>query len=145
MKKHRLYKTRDADAPEGIKDRNGEVVLDLCRDCGAGESQLSESYIEKTSKRVYTKTKEIKMKWIKITDKAPPLTEAGKVINLILAANDGGGWAYTQSTCHPTGLKGLDDKGEPIYEGYTYSNWDKHFQRSFGMPTHYCVIEAPDE
>lgn len=42
MKKHRLYKTRDADAPESIKDRNGDIVLDLCRDCGAGESELSE-------------------------------------------------------------------------------------------------------
>lgn len=57
MKEHRLYKMSDADAPDSIKDRNGEVVLDLCRDCGAGESQLSEVCIEKTSKRVYVKNK----------------------------------------------------------------------------------------
>ncbi len=39
---HDLYKTGDADAPEVIKDRNGEVVLDLCRRCGRGEIELSE-------------------------------------------------------------------------------------------------------
>lgn len=43
MKEHRLYTNRDADAPESIKDRNGDVVLDLCRDCGAGEGQLAEN------------------------------------------------------------------------------------------------------
>lgn len=42
MRKHRLYTTRDADAPDSIKDQNGEVVLDLCRYCGAGESELQE-------------------------------------------------------------------------------------------------------
>lgn len=37
---HDLYKTGDADAPEQIKDRNGEVVLDQCRCCRRAESQL---------------------------------------------------------------------------------------------------------
>lgn len=37
---HELYKTSDADAPEQIKDRNGEVVLDQCRYCRRAESQL---------------------------------------------------------------------------------------------------------
>lgn len=37
---HELYKTGDADAPEQIKDRNGEVVLDQCRYCRRAESQL---------------------------------------------------------------------------------------------------------
>ncbi|ASW27669.1 pyrophosphatase [Klebsiella phage YMC16/01/N133_KPN_BP] len=37
---HELYSTGDADAPEQIKDRNGEVVLDQCRHCGRAESQL---------------------------------------------------------------------------------------------------------
>lgn len=37
---HELYKTGDADAPEQVKDRNGEVVLDQCRHCGRAESQL---------------------------------------------------------------------------------------------------------
>lgn len=37
---HELYKTGDADAPEQIKDRNGEVVLDQCRNCGRAESEL---------------------------------------------------------------------------------------------------------
>lgn len=39
---HLLYRTGDADAPDVIKDRNGEVVLDLCRTCGRGEIELSE-------------------------------------------------------------------------------------------------------
>lgn len=37
---HELYKTGDADAPEQIKDRNGEVVLDQCRYCRRAESEL---------------------------------------------------------------------------------------------------------
>lgn len=40
-KKHTLYVTADPDAPEVIKDRNGDVVLALCRVCGAAESELS--------------------------------------------------------------------------------------------------------
>lgn len=40
---HDLYKTGDADAPEVIKDRNGEVVLGMCRKCGKGEAELVES------------------------------------------------------------------------------------------------------
>jgi len=39
---HTLYKTKDADAPAQIKDRNGEVALDLCRICGRGEIELYE-------------------------------------------------------------------------------------------------------
>src|SRR3546814_14731267 len=34
---HQLYKTGDSDAPEQILDRNGEVALSLCRQCGKGE------------------------------------------------------------------------------------------------------------
>lgn len=37
---HELYKTGDADAPEQIKDRNGEVVLDQCRHCGRAGAEL---------------------------------------------------------------------------------------------------------
>lgn len=40
---HELYKTGDADAPDAIKDRNGEVVLAQCRKCGKAEIQLDES------------------------------------------------------------------------------------------------------
>jgi hypothetical protein len=40
--RHVLYKTEDADAPAAIKDRNGDVVLALCRNCGRGEIQLEE-------------------------------------------------------------------------------------------------------
>jgi hypothetical protein len=39
---HDLYKTGDYDAPEVIKDDNGEVVLGLCRRCGRGEVDLEE-------------------------------------------------------------------------------------------------------
>lgn len=38
---HVLFKTGDADAPEVIKDRNGEVVLGLCRHCNKGEIELA--------------------------------------------------------------------------------------------------------
>lgn len=37
---HRLFETGDFDAPEAIKDRNGEVVLALCRVCGKAEADL---------------------------------------------------------------------------------------------------------
>lgn len=37
---HHLFKTGDADAPDCIKDRNGEVVLGLCRTCRRGEVEL---------------------------------------------------------------------------------------------------------
>lgn len=37
---HDLYKSGDEDAPDNIKDRNGEVVLALCRRCGKGEADL---------------------------------------------------------------------------------------------------------
>ena len=40
---HQLYKTGDIDAPNSIKDNNGEVVLDLCRKCGQAEIELRES------------------------------------------------------------------------------------------------------
>lgn len=39
-REHDLYKTGDADAPLVIKDRNGDVVLGLCRRCGRGEIEL---------------------------------------------------------------------------------------------------------
>ncbi len=38
--KHVLYKTGDADAPESIKDTNGDVVLDLCKLCKQAEVDL---------------------------------------------------------------------------------------------------------
>lgn len=41
-KQHDLYKTGDFDAPGQIKDRNGEVVLSMCRKCGRAEIELSE-------------------------------------------------------------------------------------------------------
>lgn len=39
---HILFKTGDRYAPSPIKDRNGDVVLGLCKRCGKAESQLSE-------------------------------------------------------------------------------------------------------
>lgn len=39
---HELYEDGDAKAPECIKDRNGEVVLGLCKKCGKGEAELVE-------------------------------------------------------------------------------------------------------
>ena len=40
--KHILYQTGDQDAPDVIKDGNGEVVLGLCRVCGRAEVELDE-------------------------------------------------------------------------------------------------------
>lgn len=40
--KHTLYKTGDKDAPDIIKDRNGEVVLGLCKVCGKAERELEQ-------------------------------------------------------------------------------------------------------
>lgn len=40
---HVMYQTGDADAPEVIKDSNGEVILNLCKVCGQAESELGES------------------------------------------------------------------------------------------------------
>lgn len=37
---HNLYTDKDKDRPDAICDRNGQVVLNLCKDCGKGESQL---------------------------------------------------------------------------------------------------------
>jgi len=39
---HELYKDGDADIPDGITDRNGQVVLDCCKKCGKGEAELAE-------------------------------------------------------------------------------------------------------
>ncbi len=39
---HVLYETSDEDAPDCVKDRNGDVVLGLCRTCGRAEVELSE-------------------------------------------------------------------------------------------------------
>jgi hypothetical protein len=39
---HNLYQEGDPGAPDSIKDRNGEVVLGLCKRCGRGEAELVE-------------------------------------------------------------------------------------------------------
>lgn len=37
---HKLYETGDKDAPDAIRDPNGEVCLALCRVCGGTEATL---------------------------------------------------------------------------------------------------------
>lgn len=39
---HDLYETNDPDRPDVICDRNGEVVLGLCKKCGRAEIELAE-------------------------------------------------------------------------------------------------------
>ena len=39
---HVLFTSADRDAPDCIRDRNGEVVLGLCKICGRGEIELRE-------------------------------------------------------------------------------------------------------
>lgn len=42
LKQHVLYERGDADAPDVIKDRNGDITLGLCKICGKGEAELVE-------------------------------------------------------------------------------------------------------
>lgn len=42
---HILYRNGDKDAPEGIKDGCGQVVLGMCRRCGKWESELDEACV----------------------------------------------------------------------------------------------------
>jgi hypothetical protein len=39
---HQLYQTGDPDAPDAVRDRNGDVVLSMCKVCGKAEVELSE-------------------------------------------------------------------------------------------------------
>lgn len=39
---HTLYKTNDPEAPATISDRNGEVILSLCKVCGKAAGELGE-------------------------------------------------------------------------------------------------------
>jgi hypothetical protein len=41
MKEHIFYETGDKEAPEAIKDSNGEVVLLMCKVCGKAEAELN--------------------------------------------------------------------------------------------------------
>ena len=43
--KHELYKTGDKYAPDQIKDRNGEVVLAMCKKCKRVEIELDNDCI----------------------------------------------------------------------------------------------------
>lgn len=43
LKKHTLYETSDPDRPAAILDRNGDVVLGMCRDCGLAEIELEKN------------------------------------------------------------------------------------------------------
>ena len=51
LKSHDLYETNDPNAPDSIKDSNGEVVLGLCRKCGRGESELTEPCTQQATSR----------------------------------------------------------------------------------------------
>ncbi|WP_454735424.1 hypothetical protein [Cupriavidus necator] len=39
---HTCYERDDPDAPDLIKDRNGDITLGLCKHCGRGECELTE-------------------------------------------------------------------------------------------------------
>lgn len=39
---HALYEDGDADIPKGILDRNGQVVLAMCKKCHKAEIELDE-------------------------------------------------------------------------------------------------------
>jgi hypothetical protein len=44
---HALYERADKDAPEQIKDRNGDIVLNCCKVCGMAEVELSEPCVDR--------------------------------------------------------------------------------------------------
>lgn len=46
---HVLFAQGDLDAPDSIKDRNGDIVLDLCRICGKAEIELDAPCTANTS------------------------------------------------------------------------------------------------
>jgi len=85
-----------------------------------------------------------KNKWYKLSENKPPFTTT-EHIALLVGAKDEGGYVYKASSAHQTGLTGLDKDGNPIYSGFEFSGWDKHFQRSFGAPTHFMIIGSPEE
>lgn len=46
---HQLYTNQDKDAPDSIKDSNGDIALSLCKICGKGEAELLEKCISNES------------------------------------------------------------------------------------------------
>lgn len=44
LTRHEFYKDGDKDVPEQIKDRNGQVVLTLCKLCNQAEGELKSDY-----------------------------------------------------------------------------------------------------
>ena len=93
LERHRLYRTGDQDAPSVIMDRNGYVVLDLCRDCGKGESELSEPcfYVTDTVTRLAQSSYDERdpagrLEWDRLAVLADPLEEAGCDNDTLLAA-----------------------------------------------------------
>jgi hypothetical protein len=51
---HDLYVSGDTDAPDAIKDSNGEVVLSQCRYCGKGEIELESTCYAALSTLLYS-------------------------------------------------------------------------------------------
>ena len=50
---HVLWCDGDEDIPDQIKDRNGQVILDLCKNCGRGEVELEEPCSVEMKAKVY--------------------------------------------------------------------------------------------
>lgn len=60
MALHTLYETSDIDKPEVICDRNGEVVLAMCKKCGLAESQFDDKpYCEGAVQLVNTQPQQL--------------------------------------------------------------------------------------
>lgn len=173
MKKHRLYKTRDADAPESIKDRNGDVVLDLCRDCGAGESELQED-CEKHRLKSLDEKQLINEMSVVITGSIMDLIEAvvkqrvRQWIEFIVESKGKKDYGLTKETnmewikftdkepplmvpLVAAARGGLENKW--VYQsGFAFTQngevefdgWTTALYRAYGEPTHYCVMSSPD-
>ena len=54
-KGHILYKRSDLDAPDSIKDANGDIVLGLCKRCNRGEAELEEPCTPKAAQEFSTR------------------------------------------------------------------------------------------
>lgn len=82
---HVLYKREDPDVPDTIKDRNGDIVLGLCRICGKGEAELVEPCVP-PAKLVYQRQLGTPGYWEDITREDWEKAQRGEIDNRYILA-----------------------------------------------------------
>lgn len=118
---HLLYETSDPDAPDCIKDRNGEVVLGLCRVCGKGESELSGPCTPRTAAgRADINTA---LALCRVSDSA--IKRLVKSLNRLMAEAIAEAWGRAQK------------EGMTLHDLSRMLNWSLHrTRRTMEMPVH---------